>query len=161
VSPSEPSETQDVHVFARRLLRLSPRASQVVTWVALEGQSFEQAAQRLGIRTEAFEVLFLRAAHELALLPLPPSDAHEGQLAGILAEAWKTNQSAGWTGPLIPLMTPLTRIRQLATPIARERQALALAEEQSPDARRKDFVRRMIILVVIVGSAYLYWKQRQ
>jgi hypothetical protein len=161
VTASDPLESEDVQVFAHRLGNLSVRAQQVMTLVVLEGRTLDEAAKWFGISQDALELMFLRSAQELAELPSSKRRDEERQTAKSLAKAWSQPHASGWAGPLIPLMTPLTRMRQLAPKIVQARQALAVAEEQSPTTRRNDLLRRVLIFVVVVVSAYLYWKQRR
>ncbi|MFT3838119.1 MAG: hypothetical protein QM723_14125 [Myxococcaceae bacterium] len=145
--------------LSQALRTIAPRPSQVLAWRFLGGHPAAESATRYGITVEAFDLLLLRSAAPLVARfgvdpKLPDDFAHEQAFATQLRQALE----GGGTHPFAPVL------QELAAHKDEVRALLDAAEaewQRSPAAARETWLRRVAIVVVVVLSAYFYWREQE
>jgi hypothetical protein len=143
-----------------KLMRaIPPRSSQALSVRLIEGRTREAAAQWFGITADAFDVKLYRAAVDLGAAargleagpPLPFAD--EQAKAAALAAALDAAPSSKAVTPEASL---LRELGSLAGPL---REALLAAERAylaSPHGKRADRLRDLLVVIVILVTAYFF-----
>lgn len=140
---------------------LEPRPAAVLSRRLLEDRSHEACAAFYGVSREAFSVLLLRAALSLAkatgLTTRPPMDEHEETLwARMLSESLEGATSPGLAA-LGPTVEVCRRLKAARVEVRAALEAAEREEENSPRHRREEWIRRVLVAVLLAVTAYLYW----
>ena len=144
--------------FAALLTRLSPRAQQALRLRVLEGRPAPECAEFFGISLEAFALMLLRAARELeAARQGASSSAPEGDFERERAEAEALEKGLAESAPSVRA----DRLREMGAQGPQILAHLAAVErehQQSPAFRRETLIRRSLVLVVLLLTAYFYFR---
>jgi predicted RNA polymerase sigma factor len=126
--------------IAKRLRAIEPRAAQTLILRYVEGLSREDGARAFGISPEAFDVKLWRAVESYRgrepLLPFELEQQHARELASA---------------------SPGADIEEIAAQASAVRGALdaaARAYEESPARNREDWIRRAIIVAIVLVTAW-------
>ncbi len=141
--------TPEAERLRLRLAELSPRSAQALILRLVEGRSREDCARLYGIAPEAFDVMLLRAAKELAGQVSTAPYQQELSEAKELAAALSNGVRTGLAAHLEPLAEHRAEVKQRIE--AAEREA-----ERSVARRREDWIRRILVLLIIALTAYFY-----
>jgi hypothetical protein len=145
--------------LAQALRALTPRPAQVLAYRLLGGHPAAEAAEHYGITVEAFDLLLLRSAAPLVArfgidAVLPDDFAGEQASATELRAALESGGSHRFAPLLLDLAAHKDEVRDLLDTAEAEYQ-------RSPAAQRETWLRRVAIVVVIVLSAYFYWREQE
>lgn len=142
------------------LAQLSPRANQALRLRVLEGRSAPECAGFFGIDTDAFGLMLLRATRELeaadqgASPPAPDPDIeHERGEASALERGLAGGASFARTDALKKLGADGPEL--LAYLAAQER-----VHESSPAFKRETLIRRVLVGVVLLLTAFFYFRAK-
>lgn len=142
----------DVDALFRTLKTAPPRAAEIVTLVALDGVSLSELAARFGIDEVQARRLVARSIHALEA-PRGPQLSDDGELA--LADALFAPAAPGSTG-----RATLDALRAHRAALRERLDQAARAWQESPDRRRDEWVRYVLIALVIALSAYFYVREK-
>lgn len=125
-----------------------------------QGRSLEESAAFYGISKEAFSVHLLRAALGLSRassLPCrpPENDEEEDVWARALAGALEQD-TGGVPSPLMVTLELCRRMRARGEEVTQALQSAEREEEDSPQRRREDGLRRLAVLALLGLTAWLY-----
>lgn len=159
VSPALDSLTPAALCAALR--GLEPRPAALLSRRLLEDLDTDACAAFYGVSREAFSVLLLRAALSLTkaagLTTRPPMDEHEETLwARMLTESLDAPTPPGLAA-LGPTVEVCRRLRASRTEVRAALEAAEREEEDSPRHRREEWIRRILVAVLLAVTAYLYW----
>jgi hypothetical protein len=155
------------------LLRaLPPRSLQALSFRLLDGLPRESCAHAYGIHPQAFDVMLYRAARQLTAAeqgrppPVEPFAVEKRAataLAAALASPAADNSKPADRAAALPGPAEAQLLAEVGRNAARLRSALAeaeRAEEASPRHRRIELVRRIMVIAVLLLTAYLYLQAR-
>lgn len=163
VSPAPQASALTPAALSEALRHLEPRPAAVLSRRLLEERSLDACAAFYGVSREAFSVLLLRAAQSLTRalgLPAraPVSADEEATWARMLAETLE-----GGTAPvaaaLVSTVEVCQRLRAMRAEVQAALDAAEREEEASPRRRREEWVRRIVVAVLLALTAYLYWSR--
>jgi len=162
VSPPPDISQLSPTALSEALRALPYRQAAFLTVRLLQGRSLEASAAYYGISPAAFSVHLLRAALTLAetlALPCrpPAEDAEEDLWARGLAEALEREVTA--PPGLTVLVALCRRLREVGQEVTAGLESLERAEAESPHRQREDWIRRLVVLVLLALTAFLYWNR--
>lgn len=139
--------------LARALRELEPRTGALLRHRLLEGRTSEACAALYGSSPEAFEVHLLRAclALEARLGGAPhetPRDAHEERAWAAQLSLGLQRQAGG------PGVAAAVRLEQLSGQVLAELAAAEQREAQSPRRRRDEWLRRLVVVLLLALTAW-------
>jgi hypothetical protein len=152
VPPPLPSSAPSATELARALRALEPRAAALLRRRLLDGESAEACAALYGVSREALDVHLLRAllALEGAGAAALPGDAREEL-------AWAQRLAAGLGRPgEAPGAALAAHLVRLAPQVRAELARAALEEAHSPRHRRKEWLRRAAIALLVAFTGWYY-----
>jgi hypothetical protein len=140
----------DAEEIRKNLERLSPRSAPALGLRLLEKRSRESCAGFFGISLDAFDVMLLRAARELAAVErgerVEPIGSYEEEL----------NEARSLAAGRLPLASKLLSIEALAEPVKAQIEEAARANEASPKYRRETWLRRLVVVAIVAVTAWFY-----
>jgi hypothetical protein len=139
--------------LARALRELEPRCSALLRHRLLEGRTPEACAALYGISPAALAVHLLRACLALearlgSAAHLLPAEAGEEQ---VRAERLALGLAGRGTGPGVAVAL---RLEQLRVQVRAELDAEALREARSPRHRRNEWIRRLVVALLVAFTAW-------
>lgn len=146
----------EVDALLRTLLAAPPRSASLVKQVALARRPLSSVAERFGVDEARAKVLVLRATIEVMTgRPCTVPDEREPLEVEAL---WGEGAAGAREGAEAKAF--LARLGRNAEELTA---ALAKAEaafEASPDRRRDELVRYALIVLVLVLTAFFYWREQ-
>ena len=145
--------------YRAALAQLSPRAAQALRLRVLEGRSAQECAHFFGIEPAVFGLMLLRATCELEALEQPGSARPNPDLASEQAQA-RALEAGLAGGATSERIDRLKAMGAMGPEILSHLAAMERAHERSPAFKRETFIRRSLVLVVLLLTAFFYWRSR-
>lgn len=155
----------DTERLVAALRELEPRTARLLELRLLHGKSDEELARFFGMSTESYVVHLLRAARAFmqAYTPVWGSAEREVPIEVEITEGTELSRAltaASHPAPSVAaLWRALSHLSAQGPRVRRRLEELAKQEAASPAARRETLIRRVLVVILVVVTLYLYFSR--